>query len=389
MKKVLCTVLALAMALALLAGCGGAPASSGSTAASGSAGNAENATIKVAALVSGYENTYPGMWQEVCDAFTAQTGINVELTLEQNLEDVLNASMQGGDYPDVIHLATGRPAGLTEQFINGKMIADITDVLDILIVAFLIYKVLGFIRETRAEQLAKGLLVLVVITMLSEVLHLYTLHWLLSGLMTVGLVAIVVIFQPELRRGLEYLGRSRISNVFGEVNKEEAKHIVGEFVEAIEAMSSTRTGALIVIERQTALNDIIETGTIINTDISAQMIGTIFYEGTPLHDGAVIVRGDRLYAAGCVLPLTQNKDLNKELGTRHRAGIGITENSDALVIIVSEETGVISIAQNGKLTRFLDGKKIEKTLLNLYLEEEVKVPFTERLRRLLKGGQRC
>ena len=130
MKKVLCTVLALAMALALLAGCGGAPASSGSTAASGSAGNAENATIKVAALVSGYENTYPGMWQEVCDAFTAQTGINVELTLEQNLEDVLNATMQGGDYPDVIHLATGRPAGLTEQFINGKMIADITDVLD-------------------------------------------------------------------------------------------------------------------------------------------------------------------------------------------------------------------------------------------------------------------
>ena len=185
------------------------------------------------------------------------------------------------------------------------------------------------------------------------------------------------------------MGRSRISNVFGEVNKEEAKHIVGEFVEAIEAMSSTRTGALIVIERQTALNDIIETGTIINTDISAQMIGTIFYEGTPLHDGAAIIRGGRVAAAGCVLPLTQNKDLNKELGTRHRAGIGITENSDALVIIVSEETGVISIAQNGKLTRFLDGKKIEKTLLNLYLEEEVKVPFTERLRRLLKGGQRC
>ena len=118
------------MALTLLAGCGGAPVSSGSTAASGSAGGAEDTTIKVAALVSGYENTYPGMWQEVCDAFTAQTGIKVELTLEQNLEDVLNASMQGGDYPDVIHLATGRPAGLTEQFINGKMIADITDVLD-------------------------------------------------------------------------------------------------------------------------------------------------------------------------------------------------------------------------------------------------------------------
>ena len=130
-------------------------------------------------------------------------------------------------------------------------------------------------------------------------------------------------------------------------------------------MSSSKTGALLVIERETALNDIVETGTIINADISAQMIGTIFYEGTPLHDGAVIVRGDRLYAAGCVLPLTQNKELNKELGTRHRAGIGIAENSDALVIIVSEETGVISIAQNGKLTRFLDGKKFEKMLLNI------------------------
>ncbi len=264
----------------------------------------------------------------------------------------------------------------------------ITDVLDILIVAFLIYKVLGFIRETRAEQLAKGLLVLIVITMLSDVLHLYTLRWLLSGLMTVGLVAIVVIFQPELRRGLEYLGRSRISNVFGEVDKEEAETHCREFVEAIEAMSSSRTGGAACDRAGDRIkNDIVETGTIINADISAQMIGTIFYEGTPLHDGTVIVRGDRLYAAGCVLPLTQNKELNKELGTRHRAGIGIAENSDALVISVSEETGVISIAQNGKLTRFLDGKKIEKMLLNLYLEEEVKVPFTERLTRLLKGGR--
>lgn len=263
----------------------------------------------------------------------------------------------------------------------------ITDVLDIIIITFLIYKLLGFIRETRAEQLAKGLLLLVVATVLSKWMHLYTLHWLLSGLISAGLVAIVVLFQPELRRALEYLGRSRITNVFGEVDKEEAKRIVGQFVEAVDGMSASRTGALIVIEREISLNDIVETGTVIDAQITAQMIGTIFYEGTPLHDGAVIVRGDKLYAAGCVLPLTQNKELNKELGTRHRAGIGITENSDALVIIVSEETGVISIAQNGRLTRFLDGKAIEKRLLNLYFEGEVQEKFSERIKKAIKGGK--
>ena len=265
----------------------------------------------------------------------------------------------------------------------------ITDVLDIAIIAFLIYKLLGFIRETRAEQLAKGLLLLVIATVFSKWFHLYTLHWLLSGILSAGLIAIVVIFQPELRRALEYLGRSRITNVFGEVDKEEAKRIVGQFVEAVESMSASRTGALIVIEREISLNDIVETGTVIDAQITAQMIGTIFYEGTPLHDGAVIVRGDKLYAAGCVLPLTQNKELNKELGTRHRAGIGITENSDALVIIVSEETGVISIAQNGKLTRFLDGKKIEKKLLNLYFEGETEQKLSDRIKALLKGGKKC
>ena len=263
----------------------------------------------------------------------------------------------------------------------------ITDVLDIAIITFLVYKLLGFLRETRAEQLAKGLLLLVVATVLSKWMHLYTLHWLLSGLISAGLVAIVVIFQPELRRALEYLGRSRITNIFGEVDKEEAKRIVGQFVEAVDSMSASRTGALIVIEREISLNDIVETGTVIDSQITAQMIGTIFYEGTPLHDGAVIVRGDKLYAAGCVLPLTQNKELNKELGTRHRAGIGITENSDALVIIVSEETGIISIAQNGKLTRFLDGKTIEKKLLNLYFEGETEQKLSDRISKALKGGK--
>lgn len=261
----------------------------------------------------------------------------------------------------------------------------ITDILDVLIVAFLAYKVLGFIRETRAEQLAKGILVFFLATFGSYVFNLYTLHYILSNMLQVGLIALVVIFQPELRRALEHLGRSKITTVFSQVNKDEAKQMIGEFVRAIESMSASRTGALIVIERETLLNDIVETGTIIDARVSEQMIGNIFYEGSPLHDGALIVRGDRLYAAGCVLPLTQNKGLNKELGTRHRAGIGITENSDALTLIVSEETGVVSIAQDGKLTRFLDMKTVEKMLLNIYLENETVNPVKEKLSKALKG----
>ena len=274
-----------------------------------------------------------------------------------------------------------------ENFLNNIMSSiGITDVLDILLVAFIVYKVLGFIRETRAEQLAKGLLVLVAATVLSNFLHLYTLHWLLSGLMTVGLIAIVVIFQPELRRALEHLGRSRFANIMNDIDKDEAKRMVVEIVRAVESMSSSKTGALMVIEREITLSDIVETGTIIDASISAEMIGNIFYEGAPLHDGALILRGDRLYAAGCVLPLTQNNELNKELGTRHRAGIGITENSDALVIIVSEETGVISIAQNGQLTRFIEAKRIEKILLSLYLQEDKRGFFTEKISRVFNRG---
>ena len=276
-----------------------------------------------------------------------------------------------------------------ENFINNIISSiGVTDVLDIAIVAFLVYKVLGFIKETRAEQLAKGLLVLVIFTILSDFIHLYTLHWILSGLLSVGLIAIVVIFQPELRRALEHLGRNRFSNIMGDIDKEEAKRMVTEIVRAVETMSSSRTGALIVIEKEITLNDIVETGTVIDAYISAEMIGNIFYEGAPLHDGALILRGDRLYAAGCVLPLTQNKELSKELGTRHRAGIGITENSDALVIIVSEETGVISLAQNGELTRFLEAKRIEKTLLDLYLQGDSRGMFQEKLSRVVNRGDK-
>lgn len=276
-----------------------------------------------------------------------------------------------------------------ETFFNNIVSSiGVTDVLDILIVAFIVYKVFGFIRETRAEQLAKGVVVLIAATLLSSVMHLYTLHWLLSGVMTAGLIALVVIFQPELRRALEHLGRSRFINILNDIDKDEAKRMVTEMVRAIESMSASRTGALMVIEKEITLNDIVETGTVIDAAISAEMIGNVFYEGAPLHDGALILRGDRLYAAGCVLPLTQNKELSKELGTRHRAGIGITENSDALVIIVSEETGVISIAQNGELTRFVEAKKVEKVLLDLYLQEENKGFFVEKINKVLSRGEK-
>lgn len=251
----------------------------------------------------------------------------------------------------------------------------ITDVIDILIVAFVVYKILGFIRESRAGQLVKGLLILLAAFFASDIFQLYTLNWILKGTMTVGIIALIVVFQPELRRGLEYMGRSKlIRPVFGKVNKNKAKSISVEVAKAIENMSTTRTGALIVVERQTALTDICETGTILDANITSGLIETIFYEGSPLHDGALIIRGDKLYSAGCVLPLTESKSISKALGTRHRAGIGITESSDALVFIVSEETGIVSMAEDGKLDRFLDVKTVEKSMLNIYLNNSGEEP---------------
>jgi len=245
----------------------------------------------------------------------------------------------------------------------------ITDVLDILIVAFVVYKIMEFIKETRAQQLVKGLLFLVFATFLSGELHFYTLNWILRGTMTIGMIALVIIFQPELRRGLEYVGRHKINikSPLGEVDKEKAKRITNQFVKAIDNFSNKKVGALLVFEREVTLEEIVETGTLIDSEISSELLGNIFYEGSPLHDGAVIVRGAKLHAAGCVLPLTQNKELSKDLGTRHRAGLGITEHSDAMSIIVSEETGIISIAVDGKLSRFLDVKTVDKELLNFYL----------------------
>ncbi|MDR3295251.1 MAG: diadenylate cyclase CdaA [Clostridiales Family XIII bacterium] len=247
----------------------------------------------------------------------------------------------------------------------------IRDLIDIAIVAFVIYKILGFIRETRAEQLVKGLLILLAAAFLSDILNLYTLSWILIGAMQFGVIALVVVFQPELRRGLEYVGRSKfIKPQFAHIDKDKAKAATAAIIKAIDFFSTTKTGALLILEREIALNDIAESGVTIDSDISTELLKNIFYEGAPLHDGAAIIRNARLYAAGCMLPLTESKSLSMDLGTRHRAGIGITEYSDAVALIVSEESGIISTAKDGTLTRFLDVKTVEKTLLNLFLAEK-------------------
>lgn len=272
---------------------------------------------------------------------------------------------------------------MVEFFQNVFVGFRLIDVLDIIIVAYLVYKILGFIQETRAQQLVRGLVVLGIVFFLSDFLKLYLLNWLLRNFVTMGLFALIVLFQPELRRGLEQLGRRNIvSGQFRSLDKENAIEVVKEIVAAVDDFSTTRTGALIVFERETMLNDIIETGTIVDARISVRLLGNLFYEGSPLHDGAVIIRGDRIHAASCVLPLTEKKNIGRNLGTRHRAGLGVSEVSDALVIVVSEETGVISVAENGNFRRFMDLKSVEKILLGVYMPQEV--TFRERMTRTLK-----
>lgn len=272
---------------------------------------------------------------------------------------------------------------MVEFFQNVFVGFRLIDVLDIVIVAYLVYKILGFIQETRAQQLVRGLVVLGIVFFLSDFLKLYLLNWLLRNFVTMGLFALIVLFQPELRRGLEQLGRRNIvSGQFRSLDKENVIEVVKEIVAAVDDFSATRTGALIVFERETMLNDIIETGTIVDARISVRLLGNLFYEGSPLHDGAVIIRGDRIHAASCVLPLTEKKNIGRNLGTRHRAGLGVSEVSDALVIVVSEETGVISVAENGNFRRFMDLKSVEKILLGVYMPQEE--TFRERMTRTLK-----
>ena len=198
----------------------------------------------------------------------------------------------------------------------------------------------------------------------------------------------IVLFQPEIRRGLEQIGRKGFfAGRIMDLSKEEAYQTVNVIVDAVDDFSSSHTGALMAIERDTVLNDIIETGVVVDAAISVRLLGNLFYEGSPLHDGAVIIRGDRVYAASCVLPLTERQNIGKNLGTRHRAALGLSEVSDAFVIVVSEETGAISVAQNGEFKRFLDLKTLEKMLLDIYLPSSEERDLLARLG-ILKGGRR-
>lgn len=260
---------------------------------------------------------------------------------------------------------------IQEYFVNAFSGFSLTDAVDIIIVTLVVYYILKLILETRAEQIIKGILLLVVATFVSDVLELHTLNWMCKGALALGAVAVLIVLQPELRRALEFMGRGKIVSSLGQGDKENSKRVVSALTSAIERFSIDKTGALIVFERQTMLEDYAETGTVLNARITEQLLSNLFYEGSPLHDGAVIISGINIYAAGCVLPLSRNQNISKDLGTRHRAGIGITENSDAIVIIVSEETGIISIAEDGKLERFLDVKTVEKRLLDIYLRDQV------------------
>lgn len=243
----------------------------------------------------------------------------------------------------------------------------IRDFIDIFIVAVLIYNLIRMLRGTRAEQLSKGIIVLLILTQLSKALEIYTVNWLLTNFMTLGLVAILIVFQPELRRGLEFVGRtSSLRKAFGSRAPSGEVKTVREITDAIASLSRQKIGALIVLEQQTGLGEIADTGTRIDGYVSSGLLINIFIPNTPLHDGAVLIKGDRVVAAACFLPLSDSQQISKELGTRHRAAIGMSERSDSVCLIVSEETGAISIAQNGTISRHLDIATLEGILTDLY-----------------------
>ena len=246
----------------------------------------------------------------------------------------------------------------------------INDVVDILIVAYLFYKILRFIKDTRAEQLFKGVIILLVATQVSGMLKLHTLYWILVKILEAGFILPFIIFQPELRAGLEHLGRNTNLYRFGTQAKSayelNVEKVISEMLGAVYDMAGRKIGALLVLEGKTKLNEIVETGTEIDAKITKQILCNIFIPNTPLHDGAVIIRDGKIKSAACFLPLPQRKDLSKDFGTRHRAGIGISEISDSLILIVSEETGHVSIARSGKIYRDVSKERLANILKNFY-----------------------
>ncbi|MBZ9689413.1 diadenylate cyclase CdaA [Clostridium estertheticum] len=260
-------------------------------------------------------------------------------------------------------------------------------VLDILVVAYIFYKGYILIKETRAEQLLKGIVLIFVLIPISQLLNLTVLNWILNKTITIGVLTIVIIFQPEIRSALEHLGRTAFTDKHIFENEETVEIVITEVVNAVENLSKSRTGALIVIEQKTGIGEVIKTGTTMDAVISAALLENIFVVNTPLHDGATVIRNDRIIAAGCFLPLTNNDKISKKLGTRHRAAIGITETSDALTIIVSEETGNISLAVNGRLVRNYDRDKLKKILVQIIKNRQSKkITLKERVKSWIKKG---
>ena len=273
-----------------------------------------------------------------------------------------------------------------ERSLNLLATMGIADIVDILLVAYLIYKAIWFVRRTNSYNLAKGILVFLIVMLLANLFSLKMISYVLRKTAELGLIALVIIFQPELRRLLERMG-SGFSTSRGQIGT-EMDTAIAHTVLACTEMSASKTGALIIFERNVKLNEIMSTGTIINADTNAELIKNIFFNKAPLHDGALIIRDGRLAAAGCVLPLTKSTNLSKELGMRHRAGIGLSEQSDAVVVIVSEETGAISVAIDGMLKRHLTATTFERLLrTELIVEETDDKPrgFMQIVKKLIKG----
>ncbi len=265
-----------------------------------------------------------------------------------------------------------------------------TDILDVFVVAVAVYYFMMAIRGTRAVQLVKGIFIIVAIYMISGLLNMHTLNYILNTVVQVAMFGVIVIFQPELRSLLEKMGQLKAGKFIGAAfnisnQEKDLTDVISSISIAASQMAETRTGALIVIERMTRLGEYMHSGTKINADVSTELIKNIFAPNTPLHDGAVIVRENKIITAGCVLPLTANSNLASELGTRHRAALGLSEASDAVVVVVSEETGKISIAVNGSLTRNLTRLTLNKALTKLLVKEEEKSESGKKVRlRILK-----
>ena len=258
-------------------------------------------------------------------------------------------------------------------FANLFVHPDWRNILDIAVLTVLIYNTIKLVSHTRASSLFKGIIVILALAVVSDVLEISALSWLLHQVISVGVVVLAIVFQPELRRMLDQMGRTKyFRRIFGSPKRQRdarSQAHVAEIVRALTNMSRKRIGALIVVERSTKLGDVIESGTVVDAEISSQLIENIFEPNTPLHDGAMMIRGERIAAAACIMPLSDDYSISRELGTRHRAAIGITESTDAVSLIVSEETGVISMARDGKLTRYLDAKSLTILLTELFTPE--------------------